>query len=289
MMFERELSGSFRQRGVHLLLATALFIPGTGDRPDCGISHRSVGAGQKDVPADERSLDPQDFARSGDQAAATQTYVPRTTMSRTKSGTPQARCRPRRRVLPKRNSLPTATGICHANRSAGQRRRASSKTYVSKMVGKPLRRFGANLLVPDARDFTAPPTTTVPPDYRLNPGDELLIGLTGSVQASNLRLTISPEGQIFVPRVGRGKRCRHPLRRCSGRHRARRFAPVPQFPSGRVVGRLHGITVYVTGFAATPGSYTVSSLSTLVNAVLAAGGPSAAAASARSRFAGTAS
>ncbi len=40
------------------------------------------------------------------------------------------------------------------------------------------------------------------------------------------------------------------------------------------VGRLHGITVYVTGFAATPGSYTVGSLSTLVNAVLAAGGPS---------------
>ena len=39
------------------------------------------------------------------------------------------------------------------------------------------------------------------------------------------------------------------------------------------IGELHGITVYVTGYAAQPGSYTVSSLSTLVNAVLAAGGP----------------
>jgi protein involved in polysaccharide export with SLBB domain len=41
------------------------------------------------------------------------------------------------------------------------------------------------------------------------------------------------------------------------------------------VARLHGLTVYVTGFARQPGAYTVSSLSTLVNAVLAAGGPAA--------------
>src|SRR5690606_20461550 len=39
------------------------------------------------------------------------------------------------------------------------------------------------------------------------------------------------------------------------------------------VAELHGVTVFVTGFAATPGSYSVGSLSTLVNVVLAAGGP----------------
>jgi protein involved in polysaccharide export with SLBB domain len=41
-----------------------------------------------------------------------------------------------------------------------------------------------------------------------------------------------------------------------------------------VVGRLRGVRVYVTGFAARPGAYTLGSLSTLVNAVIAAGGPS---------------
>lgn len=149
------------------------------------------------------------------------------------------------------------------------------EALVSEMVGKPLRRFGAELLVPGARDFTAPPTTTIPPDYRLNPGDTLLLGLTGSVQASNLRLTIDSEGRVFVPRVGAirvgGVRYGdvHDVieRQVSRQYRG--------FQLEVSVARLHGITVYVTGFAATPGSYTLSSLSTLVNAVLAAGGPAA--------------
>lgn len=147
------------------------------------------------------------------------------------------------------------------------------EAYVTQMVDKPLRRFGANLLIPGSRDFTAPPTTTVPPDYRLNPGDELLIGLTGSVEASNLRLTIDPEGRIFVPRVGpvnvAGVRYGD-VHALLARQVARQYR---NFNVAVTIGQLHGITVYVTGFAATPGSYTVSSLSTLVNAVLAAGGP----------------
>jgi protein involved in polysaccharide export with SLBB domain len=147
--------------------------------------------------------------------------------------------------------------------------------FVSQMVDKPLRRFGANLLVPGARGFTAPPTTTVPPDYRLNPGDELLIGFTGSVEASDLRLTIDSEGRIFIPRVGAvnvaGVRYGD-VQALIARAVSRQYR---DFRVAVSVGKLHGITVYVTGFAATPGSYTVSSLSTLVDAVLAAGGPSA--------------
>lgn len=149
------------------------------------------------------------------------------------------------------------------------------ETYVSAAAGTPLRRFGADLLVPGARDFTAGPSATVPPDYRLNPGDELLLGLTGSVQASNIRLTVDNEGRIFVPRIGAislaGVRYGdlHDViaRRVSRQYRS--------FQLEVSVARLHGVTVYVTGFAAMPGSYTVGSLSTLVNAVLASGGPAA--------------
>ncbi|MEO7692153.1 MAG: SLBB domain-containing protein [Sphingomonas sp.] len=148
------------------------------------------------------------------------------------------------------------------------------ETFVSEAAGKPLRRFGAELLVPGARDFTVAPTTTVPPDYHLNPGDELLLGLTGSVQTADLRLTIDQEGRIFVPRVGAimvGGLRYGDVRDVIARQVSRQYRG---FDLQVSVGRLHGITVYVTGFAATPGSYTVSSLSTLVNAVLAAGGPS---------------
>lgn len=149
------------------------------------------------------------------------------------------------------------------------------ESFVSAAAGTPLRRFGADLLVPGARDFAAGPSATVPPDYRLNAGDELLLGLTGSVQAANIRLTIDSEGRIFVPRIGAimvaGVRYGdlHDViaRRVSRQYRG--------FQLEVSVARLHGVTVYVTGFAAALGSYTVGSLSTLVNAVLASGGPAA--------------
>jgi protein involved in polysaccharide export with SLBB domain len=149
------------------------------------------------------------------------------------------------------------------------------ESYVSSVVGKPLRRFGAELLVPGARDFVSPATTAIPPDYRLNPGDELTLGLSGSVQGSNLRLTVDSQGRIFVPRVGAimvgGVRFGD-LEGVIARQVSRQYR---NFEIEVTVSRLHGLTVYVTGFAVAPGAYTVGSLSTLVNAVLEAGGPSA--------------
>lgn len=150
------------------------------------------------------------------------------------------------------------------------------ESFVSRIVDKPLRRFGANLLVPDALDFTAPPeTVAVPEDYRLNPGDQLEVGLTGSIQASNLRLTVDSEGRIFIPKVGAVSVGGVRYGDVQGRIAAAVTRVYRGFRVSVSMGRLHGITVYVTGFAAQPGSYTVSGLATVVNAVLAAGGPSA--------------
>lgn len=147
------------------------------------------------------------------------------------------------------------------------------ESFVSEAAGTPVRRFGADLLMPGARDFSMSPTTAVPDDYRLNPGDQVQLGLSGSVEASNLRLTIDSEGRIFVPRVGgitiAGVRYGD-LHDVIARRITRQYRG---FDLQVTLSRLRGITVYVTGFANKPGSYSVSSLSTLVNAVLAAGGP----------------
>ncbi len=146
--------------------------------------------------------------------------------------------------------------------------------FVNKTLGRPLPRFGSSLVLTGGRGFTTGATTTVPSDYALNPGDELLIGVTGSVEA-NLRLVIDSDGRIFVPRIGAinvagvryGDLAAALQRRFSQQYKKATVSVV--------IGRLHGITVYVTGYAVSPGAYTVSSLSTLVDAVLAAGGPSA--------------
>lgn len=147
--------------------------------------------------------------------------------------------------------------------------------FVSNLAGHKVRRFGAELLVPEPRDFTAPPTTAIPSDYRINPGDELIVGLTGSVQATNLRLVVDQDGRIFIPKIGPVRVGGVPYRDLQGAIASQVARQYREFRVSVSIGALHGITVYVTGFAAAPGSYTVSSLSTLVNAVLAAGGPAA--------------
>jgi protein involved in polysaccharide export with SLBB domain len=158
---------------------------------------------------------------------------------------------------------------------AKPRKPSEFESFASDLTGKSIRRFGSELLIPEARDFIMPPTTAVPPDYRVNPGDEIVLGLTGGVQADNVRLTVDPEGRIFIPKVGAvrvGGLPYRDLQSAVAREVSRQYRG---FTASVTMGRLHGITVYVTGFAETPGSYTVSSLSTLINAVLSAGGPSA--------------
>lgn len=147
--------------------------------------------------------------------------------------------------------------------------------FVSELAGRKVRRFGSELLLPEARDFAVPSTTAIPPDYRINPGDELVVGLTGAVQASDLRLTVDPDGRIFIPRIGAVRVGGVAYRDLQGAIASQVSRQYRDFRISVAIGGLHGLTVYVTGFAAQPGSYTVNSVATVVNAVLAAGGPSA--------------
>ena len=136
-----------------------------------------------------------------------------------------------------------------------------------------IRRFGAELMTPT--DDAAETLPLVPPDYLIKPGDEILLTLWGSVDA-DLRLQVDRSGRVSIPRVG-------PVL-VSGV----RYADLPGAISQRVsqvfrnfelsvsLGQLRGQRVYVTGFVAKPGSYNVSSLATVVQALLKAGGPSAA-------------
>lgn len=153
------------------------------------------------------------------------------------------------------------------------------EVYVQRLANlppeaTPIRRFGANLLLeppPDARDLNA----QVPADYQVQPGDEVVLTLWGSVDA-NLRLTVDRSGRIAIPRVGAiavaGVK-QADLNEVIGRRVAQVFK---NFQISTSLGQLRGIRVYIAGYVARPGSITVSSLSTLVNALMRSGGPSAA-------------
>ncbi|HOM12919.1 MAG TPA: SLBB domain-containing protein [Rubrivivax sp.] len=141
----------------------------------------------------------------------------------------------------------------------------------------PIRRLGAELIddvLQDGDRGAVDFSPVVPPDYVIAPGDELVLSVWGSVDAE-LRLIVDRSGRITVPRVG------------SMMVSGIRYAELPDAIRKRVaqtfrnfelsvsLGQLRGVRVFVTGFVNRPGVYTVSALSTMANALVQAGGPSA--------------
>ena len=146
--------------------------------------------------------------------------------------------------------------------------------WARDVTGRELRRFGSDLLLPGSRDFAVPATATIPPDYALNVGDVVSIAMTGSVEGS-VDVEVDRDGKIFLPQIGSVTLLGVRYRDLRDRIAAAIGRKYRGYDVAVSIKQLRGVRVYVTGFAAHPGAYTVNSLSTLVNAVLQAGGPAA--------------
>lgn len=143
---------------------------------------------------------------------------------------------------------------------------------VADSVGRPLPLFGQSLFVQAPSTFSPIDWMQVPSDYIIGPGDELQIRVWGQVEA-NLRVIVDRSGQIYIPQVGQIA--------VAGIH----YGDLEQHLKSEIakifknfnvtanIGRLRSIQVVVVGSARYPGTYTISSLSTLVNAIFASGGP----------------
>jgi protein involved in polysaccharide export with SLBB domain len=139
----------------------------------------------------------------------------------------------------------------------------------------PIRRLGVELVTGELEGGSADLGSLVPPDYVVAPGDEVLVTLWGSVDA-DLRLYVDRTGRITIPRVGAvqvGGVRNSELTAVIERRVANVFR---NFQLTATLGQLKGIRIFVTGFVTRPGTYTVSNLSTVVGALMQAGGPSAA-------------
>jgi len=147
------------------------------------------------------------------------------------------------------------------------------QNYVRTVTGRDVKRFGADLVTPGQANFNVPATATIPGDYPIGIGDLVSVNTTGSIEGS-ADFTVDRSGQIFLPQVGKVNLVGVRYRDLKDRVAAAIGTKYRGFDVTVSVKRLHGIRVYVTGFANQPGAFTVNSLSTLVNAVMAAGGPS---------------
>jgi protein involved in polysaccharide export with SLBB domain len=145
--------------------------------------------------------------------------------------------------------------------------------FVTSSLGIHLPIFGQTLFRTVPSTFAPLDRVPVTPDYLIGPGDELLIRVWGQVDV-NYRAVVDRNGAIYVPRIGAinvaGTRYDQ-LHSVVQEAIARVFK---NFELNVTMGQLRSIQVFVVGQVRRPGSYTVSSLSTLVNALFASGGPS---------------
>jgi protein involved in polysaccharide export with SLBB domain len=144
---------------------------------------------------------------------------------------------------------------------------------VSLSLGQPIQIFGRQLFRGVPTTFAPLDQTPVTPDYVLGPGDELLIRVWGPV-VFNDRLTVDRSGSIYVPKVGSIHVSGIPFSALDKHLRGEIGRVYRNFDLNVNMGQLRSIQVFVMGQARRPGSYTVSSLSSLVNALFASGGPS---------------
>ncbi len=116
-----------------------------------------------------------------------------------------------------------------------------------------------------------------PKSYVIGPDDELLIDITGDNEA-NYQLKVNPEGTIRLQYVGIVAVGGLTIEQASSKIRSAMSRTYPGLRSGRTnvainLGNIRSIKVSIIGEAVKPGSYTLSSLSTVFNALYASGGP----------------
>lgn len=140
--------------------------------------------------------------------------------------------------------------------------------------------FGLSLFRSATSEFLPTLDGPVDANYRLGPGDQLVLILTGQVELAHT-LDVTREGFIVIPQVGQIGVANLTMgelenllyqrlpRSYSG---VRRGADAPtRFTVS--VSRLRAIQVYVTGDVVRPSSYRISSAGTAMTALYAAGGP----------------
>jgi len=153
------------------------------------------------------------------------------------------------------------------------------RDFTVKLTLLRLEAFGEDALKPFGYDlFEGVPSTfapvsdiQVPMDYAIGPGDTLSVQLYGNEPAI-YTLTVGRDGRINFPKLG-------PIM-VSGMSFDRARATIEQHVSQQLIGSrvsvtmgdLRSIRIFVLGEAENPGSYTVSGLSTMTNALFVSGG-----------------
>jgi protein involved in polysaccharide export with SLBB domain len=145
--------------------------------------------------------------------------------------------------------------------------------FVQESTGKLLPVFGANLF-DNPLAYAADSATAAPGEYLLGTGDEVRINISGALDYAGSQ-TVDRNGQISLPKIGTLNLAGVQVKDLEATVRKQVATVFTNVSVNASLGKLRGVTVYVVGQARQPGTYSLTSLSTLVNAVFASGGPGA--------------
>lgn len=140
--------------------------------------------------------------------------------------------------------------------------------------------FGQNLFLNKQLNFAPNLNVPVPDDYILGPGDEIVIDVWGNSEFSEIQV-ISPEGDVVLPNVGLITLSGLKMKEASRRLKIAYGKVYSDLSSSNgntymkvSLGKLRGIQVNILGEVTAPGTYSISSLSSVFHALYVAGGVS---------------
>ena len=131
--------------------------------------------------------------------------------------------------------------------------------------------YGYELFNSSPTTFTPATDIPVPEDYILGPGDQLSIQTFGSKSLTSKNF-ISRDGNVVIPQLGPVNVVGLTLREAKQLIEDKVSKEIMGTQAYVSIGKLRTITIYILGEAYQPGSYKISSLSTISNALFVSGG-----------------
>lgn len=148
------------------------------------------------------------------------------------------------------------------------------QAYAAGVTGRTLDIFGKDLFSDVPSTFAPFDSAQVNQDYVIGTGDELQVRGWGMVDI-DVSATVDRSGAIFIPRVGSVKVSGVQYKDLQGYLKKAVGKIYSNFELTASIAQTRAVQIYVVGHAMHPGTYTLSAMSTMLNALFTSGGPDA--------------
>jgi polysaccharide export outer membrane protein len=172
-------------------------------------------------------------------------------------------------------------GLTEAQAARRIRAEPNLRPLVAEVMLLPLAKFGVDALEPFGYDlfqnlalsFFPSTDVPVPPDYVIGPGDEIRVQLFGKRNESQ-SFVVSREGEVNFPEMGPVAVAGLTFSDLRDLIQERVAEQMIGVSASVTMGQLRAVRVFVLGDVERPGSYVVTGMSTMMNALFVGGGVS---------------